>query len=258
MSLLLIPLLSAGVVQAIEIKTAAQESAPKYFTNEDNSMAGLCVDIIRAIERTDPEIKFSGYNHFLPFNRLQRQLEDGDLDVFLGFKKTPARLSKYRFVEVPLYQLDYKLATLSQDGIDNIQLENLNDLDPEMRVLTIKGTAAASFLHEKQRSFVVDDSARSPTKMILMLKHGRARLAFYHDLGLFFVINRMNAGKDIQISSRSYSNYSHYLAFSRKVSPEVVERVTKALRKLSEEGDLDRIATRYKTFNHDQTQVDSK
>ncbi len=258
LSLFLFYMLSAEYVQAIELKTAAQDSAPKYFVNEDHSMAGLCVDILRAIERTDPEIKFSGYDHFLPFNRIQKQLEDGVLDVFLGFKRTPARLGKYHFIDIPLYQLDYKLAALSVNGFGSIRLEDISTFGPEMRVLTINGSAAVNFLKEQNLGFVVDDSARSPENMILMLKHGRARLAFYHDLSLFFVLDHMDAGKDIEVLPRSFTSYSHYLAFSKQARPEAVARVTKALRKLSESGDLGRISARYKLFNHDQTQSDSK
>lgn len=252
--LILLSLVCTGDVHAIELKTAAQESAPKYFKNENNSMTGLCIDIIRAIERTDPEIKFSGYNQFLPFNRLQKQLEDGDLDVFLGFKKTPARLNKFHFVEIPLYQLDYKLAMLAGSGISEAQIENMNDFGPEIRVLTVRGTAAASFLRDQQSEFIIDESAYSPAKMILMLKRGRAPLAFYHDLGLLFVMNSMDHEKSVQLSNHSYSNYFHYLAFSRKVPPETVEKVTKALQKLKGEGTLDRISRQYKLLYQDQAQ----
>ena len=250
--LIIITMPSHGYAQAIELKTAAQESAPKYFKNEKSEIVGLCIDIIREIEQTDPEIIFSGHNQFLPFNRLQKQLEDGELDVFLGFKKTPARMEKYHFVEIPLYQLDYKFAMLTDSDPSTFQIENMKDIGPEVRVLSVKGAAAANFLRAQEPDFIIDDSASSPSKMIWMLKNGRAHLAFYHDLGLYFVINRMDEEQNIQVSTTSYSNYSHYLAFSRKVPQETVNKVTIALQKLREEGSLERIAQRYKSLYHDQ------
>ena len=38
---------------ALEIRTAAQDSQPK-FVKDANGVSGLCIDIFKAIERTDP------------------------------------------------------------------------------------------------------------------------------------------------------------------------------------------------------------
>jgi len=52
----------------VDLKTAAQNSSPKYYMLEDISMRGICVDIIQAIEHADPEIHITGYHEFLPFS----------------------------------------------------------------------------------------------------------------------------------------------------------------------------------------------
>ncbi len=72
---------------AEELKTAAQYSFPKYYKNKDGKTAGICVDIIHAIENVDPTIKVNGYQEFLPFKRLQFYLINGKLDVFFWVKK---------------------------------------------------------------------------------------------------------------------------------------------------------------------------
>jgi hypothetical protein len=76
-------------ISAIELHTAAQDSAPKYFLNKN--MDGLCVEIINAIEKVNSSIKFKGYETFLPFKRIQNNLEDGKIDVFFGFTKSKER-----------------------------------------------------------------------------------------------------------------------------------------------------------------------
>jgi len=98
-------------VLAVELQTAAQESLPKYFKLEDHSMGGVCIDIMAAIEKVDPEIQFKGYQTFLPFKRLQQYLEDGKLDVFFGFKKTSNRESQFIFLDRPLDQVSFLLYT---------------------------------------------------------------------------------------------------------------------------------------------------
>ena len=91
---------------AIDLRTAAQESVPKYFKLEDNTMGGICVDIIKAIEDIEPRITIHGYQEFLPFKRLQNNLRSGQLDVFFGLKMTEERREIYQFLEIPLYHLN--------------------------------------------------------------------------------------------------------------------------------------------------------
>ena len=97
----------------IELKTATQESFPKYYKSDDHNMCGVCIDIIHSIEQLDPEIKFTGYNIFLPFKRLQSYLEKGELGVFFGFRKTEKRERPLNFLNIPLYQSNYVVAVRS-------------------------------------------------------------------------------------------------------------------------------------------------
>jgi hypothetical protein len=68
---------SSSADERILLKTAAQESFPKYYKTADKGMAGVGVEIMKAVERVDPAIRFSGYQQFLPFKRLQHYLEQG-------------------------------------------------------------------------------------------------------------------------------------------------------------------------------------
>lgn len=245
--LFIIILISVGVPFtsfAIELKTAAQNSTPKYYQSGTNQMAGLCVDIIHAVEREDQSIEFSGYQEFTPFKRLQDQLENGQLDIFLGLKKTVERKEQYNFLNIPLYQLNYVIASRIDDNINIQNFDDIRALDEKGKVLTVFGSATNRFL-QKQGGLIVYDSAKSPSTLLMMLKNKRGRFAFYHDLGLRNIIHKEGFDSDIKILSVSFLAYSHYAAFSKNVPDETINKVKIALEKLKNNGELTRIHKKY-------------
>jgi len=60
---------------ATQLKTAAQDNAPKFIRNGSAAM-GIAVDVMRAIERLDPELKFVGDQQFLSVTRIELGLSD--------------------------------------------------------------------------------------------------------------------------------------------------------------------------------------
>lgn len=237
--------------EATDLRTAAQPSAPKYFAAVDNSVEGLCVDIIRAIERIDPTLHFSGRDTFIPFKRLQQKLANGEIDVFVGLKKTPKRMNTYRFIDIPLYRLSYKLVSLTHHNRAAMELEELHRIGTDLSVLTVNATAASTFLKNSKLRLRVDDSPRSPTSMIQMLIRGRGDFAFYHDLALFHTINKLELDEEIYVVPGSYSSYTHHVAFAKKVPIETIDRVRKALENLQKNGELARIASKYLVHGSD-------
>jgi len=231
-------------LSAIELNTAAQDSAPKYYKSASNEMVGLCVDIIKAIERIDQSIKFNGYQEFTPFKRLQLELEKGQLDIFLGIKKTEKRKSKYKFIDIPLYQLNYVIAARIDDNINIHNLDDIRALHEDGKILTVHGSAASRFL-KKQGGLLVGDGANSPLVLLKMLKHKRGRFAFYHELGLRDIINKEGFINEIKILPVSFLTYSHYAAFSKTVPDETRKKVKIALEKLISSGELTKIYKKY-------------
>lgn len=229
---------------AIELRTAAQDSAPKYYKTETNHMAGLCVDIIHAIERVDPGIRFNGYQEFVPFKRLQRQLEYGELDIFLGLKQTEKRKGKYIFLDVPLYQLNYVMAARSDDTVQIQTFDDVRSLHENGKILSVFGSAASRFL-KKQGGLIINDGAESPFILLKMLKYERGRFAFYHDLGLQSTINKDGFVDDFKLFPVSFLTYYHYGAFSKNVPVEIITRVNNALETLKASGTLSEIHRKY-------------
>ncbi len=221
----------------IELKTAAQESFPKYYKSDDHKMCGVCIDIIHSIEQADPEIKFTGYNNFLPFKRLQSYLEKGELDVFFGFKKTAKRERQLNFLNIPLYQINYVVAVRAEDNVSIESFDDIRTMGDKGLILTVLGTSANSFL-QKQGGLLIDDAARTPSIALKKLLAGRGSFVFYHDLGLKSIINNLKLEKKVKILPISFLTYGHYTAFSKQVPEPIIQRVKNALEKLEKNGTL--------------------
>ncbi len=237
-----------SAAEEIILKTAAQESFPKYYKINDRAMGGICVEIMQAIERIDPAIKFSGYQAFLPFKRLQRYLQDGDLDVFVGLKKTAKREKILTFLKTPLYKVNYVAAVRSGNREQIRSFDDIRSLGEKGRILTVFGTAASRFL-KQQGGLIIDDTARTPLIAVKKLMAGRGDILFYHDLGLKNIIKKDNLGQEIKVLPTSFLDYRHYAAFSKKTPQAIVVRVEDALEELIESGQIDGIYKKYGLVN---------
>ena len=87
---------SALPTDAFDLITQYQESFPKY-TIENDSLGGLSFEILRQVERESQLSIGAPARVFTPFKRLQKHLASGEIDVFFGMKKNPARADQYHF-----------------------------------------------------------------------------------------------------------------------------------------------------------------
>lgn len=60
---LILATLPISAAYAMDAHTAAQDSQPK-FIKEGSAMTGLCIDIFKALKRTDPDLKVPPFNGF--------------------------------------------------------------------------------------------------------------------------------------------------------------------------------------------------
>ena len=229
---------------AIDLKTAAQESAPKYTLGAGGNMEGLCIDIMQAITKVDPSITFNGQDKFLPFKRLQVELEKSKLDVFFGFKDNAKRLKQYNFLQLPLYQINYVVAVKIDDNVNITSLDDVLALGDKGKLLTVSSTGASKFLAKKE-GLIVDDHAKSTKAMLKKLIAGQGRFAFYHDLGLQETVRSEGLEGKVKVLPVTFLTYYHYAAFSKSVSAEAVKQVETALNKVKSSGELTKIHTKY-------------
>ena len=230
---------------AIEFKTAAQESTPKYYKSKNGTIKGINIDIMKAIEKVDSQIKFVGTQKFIPFKRIKKYLSNGELDVFFGLKKTEEREENYIYLDTPLYEVSYVLANRVDDNYKITSFNDIFTLPKNEIILSVSGTGASKFLYSNCKVYL-DDNAKNPTVLLKMLMKKRGRYAFYHDLGLLHIVKSNSLEDKIRILPTKYSTYSHYVAFSKKVPLVYIQRVRIALKKLEKNGTLKRIYETYR------------
>lgn len=240
--LLLIFLGTACAQSNIILKTTAQESYPKYYMDKNGKMAGLCVDILQAVDEILPDVEIAGYGEFTPFKRLQILLNENQLDLFFGFKKNDKRLKLYHFLDHPLYTLNYTVAVKKDDVITIRNFDDIRHLSSNA-IITPLGSATERFLNKEENLTIL-----TPYTIIDAFKMAnweRGRFVFYHDLGLHSIINTHEIAKDFKVLPVTFHHYSHYVAFSKNIPGTVVYKIEKALKTLEKNGTLDQIRKKY-------------
>lgn len=245
--LLLTAILLASAVTtaaAIEIRTAAQDSQPK-FVKDSNGVSGLCVDIFKAIERTDPELKFSQLKDFVPLPRIEDGLVNGTLDAFCGLAKTASRQTKFDFIETPLYMTHSVLAARSDEKSDPQNFDDLRKLGPDAMVMVVTQTVHAEVL-AAQPGLKVDAGAKDTSLNLQKLIAGRGRFVYHNDFALVDEIQRDKLGDKVKILSGSFASEGRYLVLSKLAAPGIKQKLTAALEKLGKSGELAKIFQTYK------------
>lgn len=241
---LLFPLCSQA--EPIELRTAYQNSFPKYYNHNQSEKAvpqGLCIDILQAIEKT-AGITIKAPSGFLPFKRLQNQLATGEIDIFIGMAKNKSRLAKYTFLNTPLYAVHHVLAARQDDTVNIHSLDDIVTLAPNNIILTNFGTATERLL-KAHKGLNVDSEGTTLQANLKKLLYGRGRFICFHDLGLKAAIRQHGYSGTIKVLPITLRTYYHYIAFAPDTPTAVITKVDLALQKLQEDGTLAALHEKY-------------
>ncbi len=236
--------LATTSTSAHTLRTAAQESPPKFFKHSDGGMTGIGCDIMRAIERLDPSIRFTGDQIFVPIKRIEFMLERGDLDIFFGFIKSEERAGKFVFVEPPLYRVADVLLAREDDPIEVQRLEDLAALAKDATVLVASGTAQAAQL--KKMNIVVDDGGKTVAMNLYKLLHKRGRLVLQSEVEIVSGLKQHGMKSNFRILPTRFNESGRYVAFSNSVPMQTIAKVQLALDKLNKSGELGQIFSKYR------------
>lgn len=229
---------------SIELKTAAQDSAPKFFKGADGRITGICVDIIKAInEEAGSDFEITGYENFIPAKRYKLMLEDGELDLMLGLSKNPEREKRFQYIDIPLYSVKHVIVSRADA---NLQINSIEDIiKKRLSVISILGTGSAKYAKQIFGEELVSSVTKRPETLMRMLIANRGDLVYYHNLGIMHEIRRGDLFKKVTIQPVIPREYSHYLAMSRKTSKDIVKKVYDVVLKLKQNGRLDDIYKKY-------------
>jgi ABC-type amino acid transport substrate-binding protein len=184
-------ILASASAHSVELRTAAQPNTPKFY-RDNGTLTGISYDIIQAIQRADPTLRFSGYEQELPTKRIEKMLEQGQLDVYVGFLVTPARQHSFDFIDVPLFSPRIRLLSRKDDQLTIQSLDELPPLGNDGIVLTTRGTPLPEQLQQLQPGLLIDAGTDSNDLNVRKLLQKRGRVFCQFDFVLAHALRRQH------------------------------------------------------------------
>ncbi len=225
-----------------------QDSEPKYLRQapdaNGNVIGGVCGEIIQAMMRVDPSLRITFDPEPVPFRRIEKSLEDGEIDAFFGMIRNAEREAKFVFLEPRLYATYNKLVVNANDEVAVEDWDDVRRLGAQGVVMVDAGTAHQRYL-EEQGNLILDFSGKTREDNLRKLLRNRARFYYSTDLGVVFTMRQLGIEPQLRLLPRSFKDDAQYLALSKRLSPEIISRANAALIRLHNSGELAAIRARH-------------
>lgn len=218
-------------------------SLVKYDPDGGPERPGICMEVIRAVQRLDPGLQFSGLDQQAPLKRVERLLADGLVDVFFCLLKSPERERQWRYAAVPLYTIRHVIVQRADDPRHLDTLPELAAASRDKRVLVMRGTALARRLLEAGVAITEVSSEREALQMLGM---GRADVIYGQDINLRRHIQEARQGDKTKFGRTVFQEEPQYVALRADLPAVHEERLTQALRRLERDGTLRALAEKYR------------
>ena len=226
------------------VKTTGQtDNLIKFDPNEPNA-PGLSVEVMRAVERLDPGLKFSGQETLRTVGRIDKDLEGGAIDVFFGLVSNATRREKHSVILTRLYEQSTQLAVKIDDNIDIKTLDDIRKLGSAGVIGVPKGSAYVEYLNQ-QGGLLVDDGAVSASSTLQKILLGRIRFVFFGGTVLTKQIREDGLEDKLKLLPARFNVEDVCVMLSKKADPALGLRIQRALEKLRASGELTAIQTKY-------------
>ena len=234
----------AAPAQELTLRTVQQSgSMVKYDPDGGPLKPGLCVEILRAVEKLDTGLHFSGLDQQVPLRRVERLLADGLVDAFFCLLKSPEREKQWRYLPVPLYAIRHVVVQRADDPRNLDTLAELAALSQRKPVLVARGTVLARRLVAADVAIAEVGSEREALQMLTL---GRADAIYGQDINLQRHIAENKLGDKLKFGRTVFQEESQFVAVRSDLPAAHEERLTQALRKLEKDGTLRQLAEKYK------------
>ncbi|PHV10673.1 substrate-binding periplasmic protein [Chitinimonas sp. BJB300] len=232
--------LAGGIV----LQTVAQESvAPKFIMEAGRPVAGLCPDIFQAITALDSGLQFEGLSHQLSTARIEQGLAQGQIDIFCGLLRTEKREKLALYLEPPIYDMKQRVAVRAEDSIEPTNMQMLKQASEGGLVITTAGAPYADAL--RSAGIQVDAGASDNRDNLRKLIVGRGRFLYLSDYVMHNLLVQEKAEKKVRVLAAIFERQPVYMVVGMQMKPAVRARLEAALRTLTAQGELDRIAKRH-------------
>jgi hypothetical protein len=230
----------------LQLQTVQQSGSTAKYAQPGEPAAqlpGICMEILRAVERVDPGLRFTGLEVRAPLRRIERMLAQGDIDVFFCLLKSPERAQQWRYLPVPLYRIRHLVVQRADDPTELRGMADLVAAGTRKPVLVTQGTVLQQAL---SRAGVVTGEAPSEREALQMLLLGRADVVYGQDLNLLRNLRESGFADRLRLSPTVFAEDVQYATVSRQLPAEAEQRLTQALQTLERDGSLKLIADKYR------------
>ncbi|WP_281559874.1 transporter substrate-binding domain-containing protein [Thalassomonas sp. RHCl1] len=240
--LLLIPLfVSISVLRAEEIHFVTEELPPFQFTGADNRVDGAIAELVRAMLK---ETNLSASIHIYPWARSYQTARTRANTIIFSLLRGKQREKDFHWIG-KLYSLTSHLAALKSRA--DIKINKLDDAK-QYRVGTVRDDLAEVYL--KKKGFISKKNYYASSKYSIMwgqLFNGRVDLAFTNSVLWRYEVKAEGYDPaDLVLLYQIEDMASDlYMAASLGTAPSVIDKLSKALEKLKENGQYQAILKKW-------------
>jgi glutamate/aspartate transport system substrate-binding protein len=236
-------LLAAGQLAAApvrEVRIMAQESLAPTWNLYPDHVEGICPDIIAAMERAEPRLRFYGYAHGRTLPAIVAGLGSGEVQAACGLMDSAPRRAVAEPMGKPLYHVSLRLAARAGDDARVDALADLVRLHALVNV--VPGSALATRL--RAAGVAVDESSGDTPVMLRKLLAGHGRFSYMNEMTLERQLRDTKMAERIRVLPLR-SEEPEWLWVSRKADPQVRRLIEGALERVRASGQLGRIYARW-------------
>lgn len=223
------------------LRVAPQEGSAPKFIDRSSPAKGHCPDILAAIERIEPELRFEVLPAPTPIKRIEHDIREGRLDVMCALLDTPARNVIAHRISTPIYYVRERLVG-RRDGKGVRSFADLKS--SEALVVTQSGASYASDLRDA--GVKVTETTGGSTIALRSVLAGRADYYYTNELTGAYYMRSEDAEGKLHLLPAVLKETPSFLWISRQQSDEIVSRIERAVARLQRDGELDRIYQSYR------------
>ena len=225
----------------ITLRVHAQESVPPKWIVGQPQVSGVCPDILAAIERIEPRLRFARDVESRSIALLEQGLANGKIDAACALLDTAARRQIAEVVGPPLYAVRHRLAARRSDPVTVNSMAELLRLQPLIN--TQRSAAYAAQL--RGLGLQVDDSSGDIAVNLKKIMGGHGRFFYINELTLTWMLNKEPYKEKVRMVDWVVKEEPIYFYVSKKSPRAAVALVDQALHTLKDSGELARIYARW-------------
>lgn len=222
------------------VRTMGQESLPPKWMLHDGRPEGLCPDILAAMEKAEPHLKFTGQDDFRSVPQIEQGLESGSVGAACALLDSERR-RRVAFMSSKLYTVRHRLAAATSDKASVESIDELVRLKP--LITTSRGAAYSDQL--RVLGLEVDDSTSDNLTNLKKILAGHGRFVYMNELTLAWIIRENKLSDKVRLLPAVLKEEPIFFWISKKADPGAMRLMNSALQKLRASGELARIYERW-------------